>query len=640
MVRAPLPAHLLFLVFAVFLASAHAPARAAQAAPRGPSGEAVNAAIERGVGFLLRSQNRDGSFGMDLNERGVGWHDLRDGATALAVYTLLKCGFAPDHPALVRATTFLLESEPRHTYATGVLLHAFGSLGDARHGKRMKELLALLLELRESGGWDYPGLNRADLSNTQVAALGLRAAHAAGLELPRSIWGELVGIALRYQEKPRDVPGAADLPKEKRRMAGFAYEPGGQPSASMTTAGLTILGIVGEDPARVDHRFAADLAEARELALNWLAQHYSVVGNPGGEAAWHFYYLYGLERVGAFFGLREIAGHDWYAEGAAQLLREQRSDGGWREDGRARWPPAPMPIANTCFALLFLRKATLSQPGGRRESFANMEEAASDVWVRVDAKETWTLWLSGFSPAARARLAAPAAGQQEAPLFVERVEWWLDGREIERVPGDPAVPWRGERFAVRHAPARAGELVLECRAFVRAADGATSELRSTPLTVRHELALEPWMLAYAQDAADNVLTAVPWTLAASSEESEFHPKGDVLDGLQGSAWWAHEDDEAPWLRLTSEKGVRLKELWLSPAAASESLRDSCVRLTRVELRLNDAKAPLVIELEPDERLKTRFVLPKPTLVRSLELRFPDPAREAGKCVGLAEIEGR
>lgn len=635
MVRGSLPASL----FLLSLLCTRLPAGAAQASQRGPSSEAVNAAIERGIDFLLRSQNRDGSFGVDLNERGLVWHDLRDGATALTVYTLLKCGFAPDHPVLQRAVAFLLESEPRHTYATGVLLHAFGALGDGQH-ERMRALVATLVELRRSDGWDYPGMNRGDLSNTQVAALGLRAAHAAGLDLPRSIWGELAQATLRYQEKPVEVPGAGALAKEKRRMAGFGYEPGWAASASMTTAGLSILGILGEDPGRVDHRFEAEIAEARQLALNWLEQHYSVAGNPAGEAGWHFYYLYGLERVGALFGLTRIAGHDWYTEGAAQLLLEQRDDGGWRTDGRASWPPAPMPIANSCFALLFLRKATLSAPAGRREHFARMEEPGSDVWVRVDARETWTMWLSGFSPAALARFGAEGtdAGAGSG-LFVERVEWWLDGAQLESVAGDPDQPWRDERFAARSTPIRSGEFVLECRVFVRGADGP-AELRSTPLVVRQELVLEPWMLAYARDAAENAFLGHEAALTVSSEESGFHPKGDVLDGLQGSAWWARADDPEPWLRLECAKGVRLKELWLSPAAASEIARASCAPVVRAELRLNDAKAPLWIEMDPDPRLKTKFVLPKATLVRKLELRLVAGPREPGTCVGLAELEGR
>jgi hypothetical protein len=616
---------------------------AASAAPRqerAPSPEAVNGAIERGVGFLLRSQNRDGSWGVDVNERGVVWHDLRDGSCALAAYTLLKCGFAPDHPAIQRAAAFLVEGMPRHTYASGVQLHALGAIDPEAHGKRMRHLVELLLDLQQQGGWDYPGIGRPDLSNTQVAALGFRAARAAGLSLPKDLWSQLVETALRYQESPVEVPGAADLPKERRQMAGFGYEVGGGVSASMTTAGLTILGIVREDPARADSRLLARIDAAGQLGLNWLEQHYSIEGNPGGEAAWHHYYLYGLERVGALFGKSEIGGHDWYREGALQLLKEQRADGGWWNEGRTRWPPAPLPIANTCFALLFLRKATLSPPGSRREHFASMEEPDSDVWVRVDAKQVWTVWLSGFAPEVLGR--HPPVETKDGPrpgLFVEKVEWWVEGELVESVRGDAETPWRDERFALRFDPPRGGELELECRVTVRAAS-APRELRSRPLRVRHELALEPWMLEYARDASRNLFAGQELMLTVSSEESEFHPKADVLDGLQGSAWWARDDDPEPWLLLECAKGVRLKELWLSPAAASEVLREQCLPFTELELRLNDAKVPLLVRLDPDERLKTKFVLPKPTLVKSLELRVRAPAYEAGKCIGLAEIEGR
>lgn len=424
-------------------------------------------------------------------------------------------------------------------------------------------------------------------------------------------------------------------------MAGFAYEPGGQPSASMTTAGLTILGIAREGPARADSRLVARIDAAAALGIEWLAQNYAVAGNPGGEAAWHYYYLYGLERVGALFARPEIGAHDWYSEGAIQLIKEQRPEGGWWMDGRTRWPPAPLPVANTCFALLFLRKATLSPPGGRREHFASVEAPDSEVWVRVDAKQVWTLWLSGFAGSVLERCAPVETKDGLRPgLFVEQVEWWIDGQLVERVPGDPGVPWRDERYALRHTPARGGELEVQCRVQAHDPAGRALALASQPLRVRHELSLEPWMLDYARDAARNLFNGLELTLSASSEESEFHPKGDVLDGLQGSAWWAREDDPEPWLRLECTKGVRLKELWLSPAAASEVLQAQCLPLTTVELRLNDAKTPLVITLGDDWRLKTKFTLPKPTLVKTLELRVKGVQPEAGKFVGFAEIEGR
>jgi squalene-hopene/tetraprenyl-beta-curcumene cyclase len=625
MVRGPLPALLI-----LFLASS-----SALAAQAGPSPEAVNAAIDRGVDYLLRSQNRDGSWGVDLHER-VDHMDLRDGPCALAMYTLLKCGVTREHPAIQRGLAFLLESKPHHTYSLGMQLHVLGALQDPAHKRRMEELLKHLLDLHQTGGWDYPPFGRPDLSNTQVASLGVRAAHSAGLEVPRSIWGELVDDALRYQEQPVEIPGAGQQPKEKRRMAGFGYEQGWGASASMTTAGLTILGIASEDPARVDHRYDAKIAEARALALNWLEQHYSVEANPGGEAGWHYYYLYGLERVGAFTGLDRIGDHAWYQDGAAQLLKEQRPDGGWRTDGRAMWPVAPLANPNTCFGLLFLRRATLSGESRVRESLHRAEGPDSAVWVRVDAKPTWTLWITGFAPDER-RQAAEGGG---VGLRIERVDWWIGGERVESVLGDPTKPWSDERFAIQFHPEVSGQLGVEARVTAREPDGSTRELRSKPLSVRSDYALEPWMLAYARDAEQDVFDGEDIVVTVSSEDPQFDRKADAFDGLQGSSWRAKEDDPEPWLEIEIAKGLRLKELWLSPAAASEVLRAECVLFDTVELRLNGAKTPLVIRIDPDPRLKTKFVLPKPTLVRELELRVPDAPREPGKRVGFAEIEGR
>src|SRR5262249_27687440 len=162
-----------------------------------------------------------------------------------------------------------------HTYALGVQLHALGALNDPKYKKRMQELLDRLLALRQSNGWDYPGAGRPDLSNTQVAALGLRAAQHAGLSLPKTVWGDLVDCARRSEDTGRDT---APNPTPQGRgppRAVSGTEPQGKPSPSMTTAGLSILGIVSEEPGRVDHRFDERIAEAKELGLNWLEQHYS-----------------------------------------------------------------------------------------------------------------------------------------------------------------------------------------------------------------------------------------------------------------------------------------------------------------------------------------------------------------------------
>src|SRR5262249_18721265 len=83
--------------------------------------------------------------------------------------------------------------------------------------------------------------------------------------------------------------------------------------------------------------------------LDWLGAHFSVGQNFGMGQKWKHYYLYGLERVGRLTGLRYIGGHDWYREGAEELVREQDpGSGGWNGDAGHLVTPS--------FALLFLAK--------------------------------------------------------------------------------------------------------------------------------------------------------------------------------------------------------------------------------------------------------------------------------------------
>ena len=82
--------------------------------------------------------------------------------------------------------------------------------------------------------------------------------------------------------------------------------------------------------------------------LTWLARHWTIGRN--------YYYLYGLERTGILFGADKIGDHFWYPEGAKFLLKDQNADGSW---GRRTKPEDKDRITHdTCFAILFLKKAT------------------------------------------------------------------------------------------------------------------------------------------------------------------------------------------------------------------------------------------------------------------------------------------
>jgi hypothetical protein len=67
-----------------------------------------------------------------------------------------------------------------------------------------------------------------------------------------------------------------------------------------------------------------------------------------------YYFLWSLERVAVAYGLDTIGGKDWYGWGAEILLLSQEVNGSWQgsyADGGA----------DTCFALLFLRRANLAK---------------------------------------------------------------------------------------------------------------------------------------------------------------------------------------------------------------------------------------------------------------------------------------
>ena len=72
-----------------------------------------------------------------------------------------------------------------------------------------------------------------------------------------------------------------------------------------------------------------------------------------------FYYLWSLERICVALGLRTIGKKDWYNWGAELLLANQQANGHWTGDYASYH-------ADTCFALLFLKRANLTDDLGSK----------------------------------------------------------------------------------------------------------------------------------------------------------------------------------------------------------------------------------------------------------------------------------
>jgi hypothetical protein len=202
-----------------------------------------------------------------------------------------------------------------------------------------------------------------DNSNTQFATLALWVARRYGLPTE----GAVARVNSRFRTSQNGDGGWGYK---------FAVVPpgtvGASSTATMTCAGLLGLGVArgtAESALRTDAgaREASKPAKpqqdpAKDVAIrNGLIALSTAVGQPAGkgrapiiEGGSHYYFLWSLERVAVAYGLQTIGGKDWYAWGAEILVANQKKDGSWQGDY------ADM-FADTCFALLFLRRANLAR---------------------------------------------------------------------------------------------------------------------------------------------------------------------------------------------------------------------------------------------------------------------------------------
>ncbi len=258
--------------------------------------------------------------------------------------------------------------------------------------------------LAEGGGFGY---DRSDISwsyhdhsNSQFALLGLKSGARLGVAIDDAVWLRSLRhfIAAQAKEGPEvprvDARGAASAsratsdaagPTDHARgwaysCAGSRFDParnlGARPDVaewgpSMTAGGVSSLVICRSelDGARVFDAGTAALTEtAIRDGLAWLALDLDALTTaPSGPAARRrndglddFYFLYGLERACVLAGVTRVGACDWWFTGAERILERQEESGAFRSrsigygNGRRE--------IDTCFALLFLRRAVFRVP--------------------------------------------------------------------------------------------------------------------------------------------------------------------------------------------------------------------------------------------------------------------------------------
>jgi hypothetical protein len=202
-----------------------------------------------------------------------------------------------------------------------------------------------------------PGTGTGDNSNTMYAALGLRACHDAGIVLPK----EVVELARKWLIECQHPAATKDVASGDGAVPrGWCYNRPDVCAKKHGAYGGMTAGAVG---ALVIYDYILGNDAKRTPAVRaghaWLAAYFKPDANPGENELGTppktelFYTLYAVERYGMLAGQTLLGNHDWYVEGASFLLSAQKESGGW-DDGVGR----STSTWDTCFAILFLKKAT------------------------------------------------------------------------------------------------------------------------------------------------------------------------------------------------------------------------------------------------------------------------------------------
>jgi hypothetical protein len=584
---------------------------------------AINAAIDRGIIYLLQRQNLDGSWNYDQRK-------YRNGQTALALYALLKSGLREEHPAIRRGIEFLRTHPPRHTYSMACQILALVSTHNDRHQDWIEECAEELEDWQE-GGFGYPeGQN--DLSNTQYGALGLYAAMKAGVDIPQRAWLYLLRNALNHQGDD----------------GGFSYRMSGKTTGAMTVAGLTVIGICREGfgdagfPSQLERKATRSI----EAGISWLADNFRSDKNPGegakggADERWKHYYLYGLERLAAIERFDKIGDYDWYRQGAHYYVKSQGEKGNW---GTAYGEPEP----NTCFGLLFLGRGTASLTGvtsySPTERLYATDAPEAEVVLRAKGDTPLDMWLSDFPAATVEAHGRVVKGNKR--LFIERVEYLADGVTVATVQGDGRSPWDRRPLACQYTFASRGMHKVQLKVYLARdpeANGAAAVVISSPiLDVRVDQILEDWMLDYPDDSLSNLAFDQKKTTRASSSRDGNNP-GMAVDGMFSTAWACKNNDNAPSLKVEFRRPIQADCVLLSHPTSREDSRGKYDRATRVSLTIGTRGKPIEYDLDPSDEHKSVLRFPRTMKVRDLTIRVL--AREKGKehagSVGFAEVELR
>jgi hypothetical protein len=266
-----------------------------------------------------------------------------------------------------------------------------------------------------------------DNSNSQYAALGLRACHDAGIVLPADVVQHARKWWIESQHGSDGEKGVATGGEIAAPPRGWCYskqmvcDKKHHPYASMTAGAVGALAI---------YDFILDLDRKKDQPLRsglaWLNAHWSVTGNEGPAefsatpAAEYYYFLYALEQAGMLLDLPAIRKLGQYPR-ARKAVEDQKGDGSWVAGGGSQ------------FVGHLLRDSLPEKATQRLESRARTRRLDEERGPRPDPDRR-ELSGAGVGPQGRRVLREedPPRPDGEVPLLPQRPGGEAQGQPLPR----------------------------------------------------------------------------------------------------------------------------------------------------------------------------------------------------------------
>jgi hypothetical protein len=375
--------HLFRLAAVASVVGAAPPARAQEKPPPAVDQAKVDAAVARAAGFLTARAREGLPAVSDV-------HALHEGQTYsdLVLYALLSADVPKDDPVVVKLVQDARALPLAHTYATAIRAQAFGKFDPVKMAADIVQCAQFLVDNQDRDGhWGYSkavpldALPKLTFSPSRAVASGpgavaVHPAPASGrmtqvkrrMTVARRAWGDghdasntqyaMLGLSACMAagvHPPEDTFALVEkwLTDQQNEDGGWCYQGrGGASYGSMTAGAVSTLGIC------IGHRKQDPLKDVRvQKGLAWLSRNLAFDGAPGdpwnnGGKRFQYYWIYSVERAGSLAGTQWFGDRPWYAEGAASLLAGQNADGSWSAADPG------YTVANTCWAVLFLKQAS------------------------------------------------------------------------------------------------------------------------------------------------------------------------------------------------------------------------------------------------------------------------------------------